>query len=427
MTTPTASTQTPAPSRRSLRSRAGLVMAWLWIAAAGHVLLFGCNSGPDSTDPPPGDLIVNQELNDEQQFQNVISTPFRIIGGVIVYPLKLLFYDIPNAIADAIRGNPNAPLERLKDEDPRVRELGIMELAEYTEPDEAVKPLLGMLDDEDASVRRQALIALASVGDDSIETRLTAHVYDPNPVVRAAALYALGEIGTRQSLPVVRSKYADEDESEIVRAQALLSMSQLGDASAEAYANAILADADAHALWHANALLALGHIGTPDAIKTLMKYARPAKAKDDADPPTQDDRLTIAAITALGVAARYDHLLALVNTNTHAPLVRHKALLTLGEYGRSMYVPILETFLNADDEATRTHAIFGIALAGDPSVCPRLIDLLANPDPWARLWALTFLKRLTRDDKGIDPDPWRRYWNDKGKEIIEKYEKKTGS
>ena len=128
MTEPATNSAFPAAIRVGRAARALRFALVLGIAA--WTALGGCSSQPKVED----ELETEVELDTGQEVQNVVSFPFRIVGGAVVYPLKFLFYDMPNGIADAFKDELHEAKEKLKSSEPGERLNGVTMLAESGSP-----------------------------------------------------------------------------------------------------------------------------------------------------------------------------------------------------------------------------------------------------------------------------------------------------
>jgi len=103
--------------------------------------------------------LLSEDLSTSHKVQNVISSPFRLVGGMVVYPLKALFVDFPSALYHAFDGELAEYAEKLKSDDPEDREEALFYLS-YAEDEDAWKLILNTFGDENAEVRKQAVLAL---------------------------------------------------------------------------------------------------------------------------------------------------------------------------------------------------------------------------------------------------------------------------
>lgn len=369
--------------------------------------------------PKAENLVATEEdLSTEQEAQNVISFPFRVAGGVVVYPLKFLFHDLPNEISSAFEDELASQRKKLASERPVEREIAVAELAEIGTAS-AVPLLVAAFADSDAAVRRDAVLAFAKFspavvreGENHLKPaipvaqRLRQMLRDNDPLIRAGAAMALAQIGDTPDIEALRVACDIPGEDEGVVSFMILARGRLGDSAAQADALAMVADFSRHPLTHANALMALAHLGGPAGERELRRaLAHP------------DDRVVIAAVTGLGVMRDFGLLMTLARDGT--PLQRQKSLIALGEFGGQDFVAVLERYRQSDDPEIRVAAILGLAQAGYPRCVPYLVELLHERDPMTRLHALTFLMRMTRKDFGLDPTPWSDWWNHHGGGFVE--------
>ena len=90
----------------------------------------------------------------------------------------------------------------LKDGNPNGRAVAIHSASLWLDP-EAVEPLIGFLDSDDARERRLAAMALGRIGDRrAVKPLLEAGLAKTDPFLKHAITYALYEIGDEEGLPV---------------------------------------------------------------------------------------------------------------------------------------------------------------------------------------------------------------------------------
>ena len=107
----------------------------------------------------------------------------------------------------------------MSDADAGVRLQAVLSWAEIRRQDHAV-PVVELLDDGDAAVRRAAAGVIGKYREASARVKLEATLADdPDALVRRNAAYALGRIGDRASREALATA-ADSDESSLVRAYA---------------------------------------------------------------------------------------------------------------------------------------------------------------------------------------------------------------
>ncbi|HMB73927.1 MAG TPA: HEAT repeat domain-containing protein, partial [Gammaproteobacteria bacterium] len=133
---------------------------------------------------------------------------------------------------------------------------GIVE-SEALPADSAVGGLLPMLDDSDPVIRLAALEALGDMGRDAPLPALTAALGDPSPQIRVAALEALTMRRDAAAVGSIEASVFDPDPQ--VRLAAIDALAAIEDRSSVAVLGALLGDSDP-AVRH-GAIAALGDIG----------------------------------------------------------------------------------------------------------------------------------------------------------------------
>jgi HEAT repeat protein len=155
--------------------------------------------------------------------------------------------------------------EALQDKHPGVRFAALMALGEVR-CNAAANDIQKHLQDPDPNVRLAAMFALRRLGDPRFIQEWGDIVRDAEDVnLRRNAVMALGRLGEKEALPLLRRASEDDDTS--VQLQALEAMGLLGDLHGVKqlifYANGGYGDRQAFAL------IALGRIGDVHALETL--------------------------------------------------------------------------------------------------------------------------------------------------------------
>jgi HEAT repeat protein len=150
----------------------------------------------------------------------------------------------PNVRASAVatllaRGDDPARIDAaLSDAEPSIRAQGVSALAQQRGPG-AVKELSELVSDPDPSVRQAALYALGETGSKAAEGALRCALTDPTTA--DAALYGLGRIGTESAWDSVREA-ARSAENPAIRASAMSALAQDPSAGSTDALTAALAD-----------------------------------------------------------------------------------------------------------------------------------------------------------------------------------------
>lgn len=134
-----------------------------------------------------------------------------------------------------------ALLGSTRDSEVRVREAGVLRLGELRLPASASALRERLVEDPWPLVRASAAQALALLGPaPELDRALGAALEDTSPSVRSAALRALGRRGAIASLPAIRARFKDEQETPEVRASAAQALAALCDqGSLEALGQAV--------------------------------------------------------------------------------------------------------------------------------------------------------------------------------------------
>jgi len=361
------------------------------------------------------EAILDEEMTTGQHVQNIITAPFRIIGGLVIYPLKAVFVDFPSALFDSLGTDLDEYSEKLRAGSQRDKEEALFFLT-YTESPDSCKLIVKAFKDENPEVRKQAILCLVKrndIPDESIQL-IRSLLLDQNPSVRLAAVYALGKIGTDEDVKILREIYKNAENAEVFKSFALLSMAMLGVKEAETEALSILKKPNKHPMMYANALMCIGYCG--------MKNAESAKILRESA-VGKDERVRTAAITGLGAAKDYEYLEGLLSNPKISDDIKKKILIVLGEFGGVAKIDIIRNYLiNSKNDDLRQHAIYGLAKARYKPIVGELIENLKLDSPaiqrgekksqtiWVRLWSLSFLFELTGQNYGIDYTPWKEWW-----------------
>lgn len=197
----------------------------------------------------------------------------------------------------AVREGVPTLIRGLSDPDPYVREICAQGLG-YIGDERAALPLAKALSDKEASVRRRAAAALATVPAKAAQPALErVAVKDPDPDVRRYAVEALGWIEDRSVVPALIA--ATRDPSARVRRYAA---AELGRRKAPESLDALLElakDPDPDVRWQA--VMAVGELRDKRAIDLLVR------ALDD--PAPQVANAAERALQRLGIARRKEKYL----------------------------------------------------------------------------------------------------------------------
>jgi len=258
-------------------------------------------------------------------------------------------------------------------------------------------PVLGELlaRSEDAALRQAAVESLAKLGGKEAVPHLRRAMADPAPVVRMAAIRALGARGDESSFGALRDA-AMSDEVEDVRLAALqaLTSSKVRGAEVRGVASALLTDASPTV--RREAASALGSLGksrvTPELLALVkadpVASVRQAAAYSVARSFVEDDRAAVQK-TLADAAGEGD------------AGVRQAAAWGLGEIGGTGFEARLERLLNDADPGVRRNAAEALGKLGSVKSLPRLASASRDRVPEVRQAAVAAMGRIG-DPEALD-------------------------
>jgi transcription termination factor NusA len=140
-------------------------------------------------------------------------------------------------------------LAAMKDEDPIVCRIAAESYAELyahialkqSDDEQTLEPLITLLENENATVRKRAVEALGKLGGRSVEPLINA-LNHQDPLVRRKVAETLGQIGDKRSVKPLINALRDGDE--MVRRRAAEALGELGDERAMVSLTAALEDQD---------------------------------------------------------------------------------------------------------------------------------------------------------------------------------------
>jgi HEAT repeat protein len=173
---------------------------------------------------------------------------------------------------DVMRANP-APAQRIfidaciSDDDPTIRRAAVAALAVQLDPS-SIDDLAPMLDDPAPEVRREALHALARSRRPRVRDLLVDQLAD-DPSTRGDVACALGELGDPSATPALVRHF--EGSPPLARLAIIDALANLGEASAEPLLVRLLGDSDTEV--RRSAVLALGRAPSRTALRYLVSAA----------------------------------------------------------------------------------------------------------------------------------------------------------
>jgi HEAT repeat protein len=274
------------------------------------------------------------------------------------------------------------------DPDATVRKNAVWALAMGGE--KAIKPLINALSDEDAQVRFSAVAILTKLGDLAI-LALVNTLNHPLMLTRMSAADALGRIGN----PVVADALANllEDPHKAVRQHAALALGRLKDARALYPLLKMVRKGDAEL--RTKAMRAIGHIRDVRAVDPLIDILY----------EETDHWLRVFAIESLGrmrdIRAT-EVLLDMAYDPNHD--IRVKALDTLAQIDSVLAADALAYVMDDEslDHNTRHAALFALGKRGDIRACEGLLGLEAEENENVRRVAALLLADIG-STRAIEP------------------------
>ena len=383
------------------------------------------NTSCSTTGVYGSDDIVSEELTTGQKIQNYVSSPFRLIGGVVIYPLKALFVDFPEAIYKSFDSELVNYADKLNSGTKKEKEEALFFLS-YSEDPEAWKIIIIAFQDKDADIQKQAVLSLVkqkNLPEEAVKQIRDILTYaQSDSSVLLSAIYAIGDLGDERDIKKLKMIYEDEEYADVFRSFALLSLAKLGMPEAEQEAVKTITDHKIHPVMYANSLLSIGYCG--------MKTDEGRKVMYDSL-QDNDERIVTGAITGLGIANDFEFLENLLRKAKTSEFVKKKILVVLGEFGGKDKIDLIKHHLNhSSSNEIRQYAIFGLAKARYKPIVEELIKNLQMESPeiishekepetlWVRLWSLGFLFELTGENFGIDYQPWKKWWDSNKEEFL---------
>ncbi len=245
------------------------------------------------------------------------------------------------------------------------------------------------LTSENAQLRVQGLYALERIANSDPQARAAIRdmLGDVDVGVRRAALDTLGDIGDRESMPLIASLL--DDESATVRREAIVNLSRLGGKDYGAEVAGMLGDGDAKV--REAAADTLGRFKFKEAGSALLE------ALNDSSEAVRGE--AIASLGEVGEAAALPALREMWNTNPGQH--RQRLLYTMKNLGdpapyQSEVQRVSQEVLTNADAEKRRRSIRYLAWFARGDAKPTLQKALEDPDPRVRREA----ERVLRGDRG---------------------------
>ncbi len=294
----------------------------------------------------------------------------------------------------------------------------------------AVPKLIGLLNSKDQTIRREAFIALAALGDDATEAVATLRdilQYSDREESRAGAAYVLGKIGDRGSVEDLKKILANpkQHDSKLSRAAAWALVTLQPDTDIAAVAIPIFVKAldSEEPIARREAIAALATLGPSEASMTtkLIQVARN-------DPDTSVQAEALHALAVLGASGDEVLALAIASLNSDIPDVRNSATFLIGSIGPAAksVASSLRTRARTGMEFDRMVAAWGLIRVENSAenaaiVLPLMLKALSEQNPRTQVEATRTLAMLGIKDESVlqGLDALSRSQNDEVRQVAE--------
>ena len=344
-----------------------------------------------------------EELSTWQEVLNVLKTPFLVIGSLVYYPLKLLFYDLWKALAEWLSCGKETGEEWSKDlgsPDPvrRVRALRI--LARRGDPSTAPE-VHRAIEDGDPSVRRMALLVLRDIDPNGAARRARTLLEDGDSSVRGTAAHVLGETGTRDDAPRLLAVVATrgEEEDPFLLAALLRALVHLDPQSARPLSRRwLLRDRSRDWFLAATAAHSLGELQDRESLQPLREHL-------------EDERYYVRLASAEALARLGDEAWLLTELRVGGENDRVRALLlALGRHGRNVPVESFGVHVGSKDPNIAAAALQALVVQRPRQAIDHAIEWVDSSNPFRRFYGYGLLTKMTGQDHGFDHRAWRDWW-----------------
>jgi len=303
--------------------------------------------------------------------------------------------------------------ERLKDPDPGVRRIAVIELGETAELD-AADLVIKALHDESADVRKEAASALEEFEGLTVIEALIDALTDENAEVKASAALTLSENKDVTAAPLILKRYQAATDT-FVQTALLNTLRPL--CYQEAKPDALLALENKHAQVRKEAVGVLAYLKSTDALLALMSIAKSDEnhdvrraamgsliiSKPEVAADTlisglidSDWRVREEAAVIIGKIKAHETLDALiVAMNDEYWQVRVKAASSLGKLKNPKAIPALGNALTFSISNLRKESAAALGEIAHVDALPLLAESLKDADPDVRKiaeWAIKQIK-----------------------------------
>jgi len=293
------------------------------------------------------------------------------------YPNAGFIQSIVVAIGQANSQALQSLQKALDDEDYSVRRQAVEALGKIGSSP-TVEALITALKHEDSSVRREAAKALGKIGSSQAEEALIAALKDEDTSVRWRAAVALGWIGSPQVVEELIEvlNEALNDENDRVRRQAAAALGEIGSSQAVAVLIKALNHWDKAVRW--NAADALGEIGSPQAVEALITALSHNKCIIVRIKATD-------ALGEIGSPQAVEALITALKDKNENNSVRRKAAKAVGKTCSSRAEEALITTLKDEDSYIKIQVAVSLAEIGKSQGEDVLIAALKDEDSYIKI------------------------------------------
>ncbi|MBN1809547.1 MAG: HEAT repeat domain-containing protein [Planctomycetes bacterium] len=265
-----------------------------------------------------------------------------------------------------------------------------------------IEMLIQTLRTSDPEEYKKTVVRLRRFGSQAVPT-LSAHLADPDDVIRAGAAEVLGEIGDVSA----RKDLLDalNDDAPPVRARAAKALSIMPD---EETTKSLIKWIKTPGRHRDGAALALGYLREKSAIDPLNSLL-------DDHLAAEDDRANAAF--ALGLIGDPDSIRKLTDTLLGSPSDRiretsAKAIGRIGPYHKDLTEPSAKALTRAFDRFPNSRAVVARVLADFPmaGVIATLIEGLNDTNPEVTDACYKSLRAATGETLGRGYDEWSSWW-----------------
>jgi len=242
------------------------------------------------------------------------------------------------------------------------------------------------LADKDPLVRQACVNSLGGLQvERAVRPLLKLFKTEKNQLVRTAVCDALGQLGDKDAVPLLKERVLDKDEYDMVRARASLSLARLGDPSGKEYLSACMNSPLPQ-------MQAMGLSGL------CLLHDRSVPALLGGALESQYEEVWSMALQALSTMGPEAMPVLRQRIQAPNPLVRRRAALGLGMLGLSESLPYMEDALANGTELERTSAAMIVGYQKFRQAVPMLITLLKDPSTEVRRAVAASLVRLEAKD-----------------------------